>query len=241
MDTKIGGISREIFTKALGDAREARFHILDEMAKCLTESRTEMSEYAPKIETIQIPVKKIGELIGPGGKMIKKIQETTGANIEVDDEGMVFISSTDQVGGKAAMEWISGMMAEPEVGRVYDGRVVSIVDFGAFVEYLPGKEGLLHISELEWFRVGDVSDVLQEGEQVQVKLVEVDSRTGKVRLSRKALLEKPEGHEEMASEDRGRGGDRGGRGGDRGGRGGDRGGRGGRSGGGGGGGGRGRR
>lgn len=229
MDTKIGGITREIFTEALSDARNARFHILDEMAKCLSEPRTTMSEFAPKIETIQIPVKKIGELIGPGGKMIKKIQETTGANIEVDDEGMVFISSTDQTGGKAAMEWISGMMAEPEVGRTYDGRVVSVVDFGAFVEYLPGKEGLLHISELEWFRVGDVSDVLQEGEEVQVKLVEVDSRTGKVRLSRKALLPKPEGHDDLSSgDDRGgRGGDRGGRGGDRGGRGGDRGGRGG--------------
>ena len=225
MDTKIGGISREIFTQALTDARNARFHILDKMAECLSEPRTEMSVFAPKIETIQIPVKKIGELIGPGGKMIKKIQESTGANIEVDDEGMVFISSTDQAGGKAAMEWISGMMAEPEVGRTYDGRVVSIVDFGAFVEYLPGKEGLLHISELEWFRVGDVSDVLQEGEEIQVKLVEVDSRTGKVRLSRKALLPKPEGYEEMAQQDRGpRGGDRGGRSGDRGGRGSDRGG-----------------
>jgi len=236
MDTKIGGISREIFTQALGDARNARFHILDEMDKCLTEPRQTMSVYAPKIDTIQIPVKSIGQLIGPGGKVIKKIQEETGATIEVDDEGMVFVSSTDQAGGKAAMEWIRGMMAEPEVGAVYKGRVVSIVDFGAFVEYLPGKEGLLHISELEWFRVGDVSDVLTEGEECEVKLVEVDSRTGKVRLSRKALLEKPEGYEEPPARERrdrddrggrggGRGGDRGGRGGG-GGRGGDRGGRG---------------
>jgi polyribonucleotide nucleotidyltransferase len=234
MDTKIGGISREIFTKALTDARNARFHILGEMAKCLPEPRTTMSVFAPKIDTIQIPVKKIGELIGPGGKVIKKIQEETGANIEVDDDGMVFVSSTDQASGEAAMEWIRGMMAEPEVGRTYSGRVVSIVDFGAFVEYLPGKEGLLHISELEWFRVGDVSDVLQEGEQVEVKLVEVDSRTGKVRLSRKALLPKPEGYDESAERES-RGGDRGGRGdrgdrGGRGGRGGDRGGRGGRGG-----------
>jgi polyribonucleotide nucleotidyltransferase len=223
MDTKIGGISREIFNKALGDARNARFHILDEMAKCLPEPRAQMSQFAPKIDTLQIPVKSIGQLIGPGGKVIKKIQEETGATIEVDDEGMVFISSVDQASGAAAMEWIRGMMAEPEVGAVYKGRVVSIVDFGAFVEYLPGKEGLLHISELEWFRVGDVSDVLQEGEEVEVKLVEVDSRSGKVRLSRKALLPKPEGYEELQAQDGGRGG----RGGDRGGRGGDRGGRGG--------------
>jgi polyribonucleotide nucleotidyltransferase len=228
LDTKIGGISRDVMSKALADARRARLHILDEMEACLPAPREQMSPYAPKIETIQIPVKSIGMLIGPGGKMIKKIQEETGANIEVDDTGMVFIASVDQAGGKAAMAWIEGMMAEPEVGKVYKGRVVSIVDFGAFIEYLPGKEGLLHISELEHFRVGDVSDVLQEGEQVEVKLVEVDSRTGKVRLSRKALLPRPEGMEEQAAGERfggGRGGDRGG---DRGGRGGDRGGRGGR-------------
>ncbi len=232
MDTKIGGISREIFARALSDARNARLHILQEMARALPEPRKTMSPYAPKIATIQIPTSKIGELIGPGGKMIKKIQESTGAGIEVDDDGMVFISSIDQAGGDAALQWIRGMMAEPEVGKVYKGRVVSIVDFGAFVEYLPGKEGLLHISELEWFRVGDVSDVLQEGEEVEVKLVEVDSRSGKVRLSRKALLPKPEGLDELAESGGGRGGDRGGRGGDRGGRGGgrggDRGGRGGR-------------
>ena len=236
LDTKIGGISREIMSKALDDARRARLHILDKMEACLPAPRPAMSPYAPKIETIQIPVKSIGLLIGPGGKMIKKIQEETGANIEVDDNGMVFISSTDQAGGKAAMEWIEGMMAEPEVGKTYTGRVVSIVDFGAFVEYLPGKEGLLHISELEHFRVGDVGDVLHEGEQVQVKLVEVDSRTGKVRLSRKALLPKPEGLDELSQADRFGGGsrgadrtdraDRGGRGSDRGGRGGSRGGRG---------------
>jgi len=233
LDTKIGGISREIMSKALSDAKQARLHILEKMNECMSEPRATMSQYAPKIETIQIPVKSIGMLIGPGGKMIKKIQEETGANIEVDDTGMVFISSVDQAGGRAAMDWISGMMAEPEVGKTYTGRVVSIVDFGAFVEYLPGKEGLLHISELEHFRVGDVGDVLQEGEMVEVKLVEVDSRTGKVRLSRKALLPRPEGMEEASQGERfgggDRGGDRGGRGGGRGGdRGGDRGGRGGR-------------
>jgi len=234
LDTKIGGISREIMRRALDDARNARLHILDKMFECLPEPRRTMSPYAPKIETIQIPVKKIGELIGPGGKVIKNIQEVTGATIEVDDEGMVFVSSVDQASGQQAIEWIRGMMAEPEVGRIYKGRVTSIVEFGAFVEYLPGKEGLLHISELEHFRVGNVSDVLQEGEEVEVKLVEVDSRTGKVRLSRKALLPKPEGFDQLheAEARSGRGGDRSDRGdrgdrGGRGGRGGDR-GRGGR-------------
>ncbi|MDX2475434.1 MAG: S1 RNA-binding domain-containing protein, partial [Candidatus Krumholzibacteria bacterium] len=152
-------------------------------------------------------------------KVIKKIQEDTGATIEVDDEGMVFISSTDQAGGAAAMDFVVGLMAEPELDKVYDGIVKTIVDFGAFVEYLPGKDGLLHISELEWHRVGNVEDVLQLGDKIQVKLVEIDSRTGKVRLSRKALLPRPEGVEDSPREDRGPrggGGGGGGRGGDRG-------------------------
>jgi len=226
MDTKIAGISREIMTEALSDARDARNHILDKMIEALPEPRAEMSQYAPKIETIQIPVKRIGELIGPGGKVIKKIQEDTGATIEVDDEGMVFVSSTDQASGEAAMTFIQGLMEEPEVGKVYHGKVKTIVDFGAFVEYLPGKDGLLHISELEHFRVGNVEDVLQVGDELDVKLVEIDSRSGKVRLSRKALLPVPEGMENMPRDegrrDRDGGGDRGGRGGGRGGRGGRR-------------------
>ncbi|MFO7654522.1 MAG: polyribonucleotide nucleotidyltransferase [Candidatus Krumholzibacteriia bacterium] len=223
MDTKIGGISRAIMEEALENARSAREHILGEMAKALPEPRAEMAAHAPRIETIQIPVKKIGELIGPGGKVIKKIQEETGAGIEVDDDGTVYISSTDQSSGDAAMAFVRGLMAEPEVGKVYKGLVKTIVDFGAFVEYLPGRDGLLHISELEHFRVGNVEDVLQVGDELDVKLVEVDSRTGKVRLSRRALLPPPEG---MTAEDleaaearRSRGGDRG-AGGDRGGRGG---------------------
>ncbi len=220
MDTKIGGISRQIMTQALNDAKNARLHILDKMHEAMPEPRAEMSQYAPKIETIQIPVKKIGELIGPGGKVIKKIQEDTGATIEVDDLGMVFVSSTDQASGEAAMNFIRGLMAEPEVGKVYKGVVKTIVDFGAFVEYLPGKDGLLHISELEHFRVGNVEDVLQVGDELEVKLVEIDSRTGKVRLSRKALLPVPEGMENMPRDDRPRDRDRDGGGRDRGGRGG---------------------
>jgi len=181
------------------------------MDESMPSSRTEMSPFAPKIETVQIPVKKIGTLIGPGGKVIKRIQEETGATIEVDDEGMVFISSTDQAGGQAAMDFVVGLMAEPELDKVYDGVVKTIVDFGAFVEYLPGKDGLLHISELEHFRVGNVEDVMAVGDEIDVKLVEIDGRSGKVRLSRRALLPVPEGvtYDESSSTSRG-GGSRGG-------------------------------
>ena len=225
MDTKIAGISREIMSEALSDAKNARLHILGKMEEALSAPRESMSPYAPKIETIQIPVKRIGELIGPGGKVIKRIQEDTGATIEVDDEGMVFVSSVDQESGEAALKFIKGLMAEPEVGKVYKGIVKTIVDFGAFVEYLPGKDGLLHISELEHFRVGNVEDVLQLGDEVEVKLVEVDSRSGKVRLSRKAILPVPEGMENMPQSDSRRGPSRDDRGGGRGGsRGGGRGG-----------------
>jgi polyribonucleotide nucleotidyltransferase len=212
LDTKIAGLSRDIMVKALTEAKDARMHILDVMDEAMPAPREEMSAYAPKIETVQIPVKKIGTLIGPGGKVIKRIQEETGATIEVDDEGMVFISSTDQAGGQAAMDFVVGLMAEPEVDKVYKGVVKTVVDFGAFVEYLPGKDGLLHISELEHFRVGNVEDVVQVGDEIEVKLVEIDSRTGKVRLSRKALLPVPEGMEDSHRDDR-RGGSGGGRGG----------------------------
>ncbi|MCB1150641.1 polyribonucleotide nucleotidyltransferase, partial [bacterium] len=178
LDTKIAGISREIMVKALTDARNARMHILGIMDEAIAEPAAQLSEYAPKIVTISIPPKKIGELIGPGGKVIKKLQEETETNIEINDEGQVFISAPDQAKGEECLQRIRMMMMEPEVGAVYKGRVVSIVDFGAFVEYLPGKEGLLHISELEWFRVGNVEDVLSAGEEVEVKLVEVDGRSG---------------------------------------------------------------
>jgi polyribonucleotide nucleotidyltransferase len=209
LDTKIGGISRQIMESALADAKRARDHILDKMAEVLPEPRPHMAAHAPKIEAIQIPVNKIGDLIGPGGRVIKKIQEETGAQIEVDDDGMVYISSTEQESGEAAMAFVKGLMAEPEVGKVYKGVVKTIVDFGAFVEYLPGRDGLLHISELEHFRVGNVEDVLQVGDEVEVKLVEIDSRTGKVRLSRRALLPPPETvPENGTSQEGGRGGNR---------------------------------
>ncbi len=211
MDTKIAGISREIMSRALADARAARLHILDVMHEAIPAPRQELCPYAPKITTVQIPPSKIGELIGPGGKVIKKLQEETGTNIEINDDGLVFVSAPDQESGNACVERIRMMMAEPEIGAVYHGTVKSVVEFGAFVEYLPGKEGLLHISEIEHFRIGNVEDVLNVGDEVDVKLIEVDDRTGKVRLSRKALLPKPEGMETAESGRGGRGGGRGGR------------------------------
>jgi polyribonucleotide nucleotidyltransferase len=203
LDTKIAGISREIMVEALTDANKARAHILGEMAKAIEAPEEELSAYAPKIATIQISPKRIGELIGPGGKVIKKLQEETGTNIEINDEGMVFVSAPDQASGNECVEYIRQMMAEPEVGKIYKGKVKSILDFGAFVEYMPGKDGLLHISEIEHFRVGNVEDVLTLGEEIEVKLVEIDQRSGKVRLSRKALLPMPEGMEAQPESSRG--------------------------------------
>jgi polyribonucleotide nucleotidyltransferase len=190
LDTKISGLSREIMRQALEDARNARMHILGKMNEALPAARTELSQYAPKISTIQIPTSKIGELIGPGGKNIKRIQEETGANVEVNDDGIVFVSSPDQAAGQACIDLIAGMMASPEVGKKYNGKVKRITDFGAFVEILPNKEGLLHISEVDHKRIAKVDDVIQEGEMVEVVVLEVDQAKGRIRLSRKALLEK---------------------------------------------------
>ena len=192
LDTKIKGLSREIMEEALDNARKARLHILGEMKKALPSHREQLSQYAPKISTIQIPVNKIGELIGPGGKNIKRIQEETGAHVEVNDDGIVFVSSPDQAAGQACVDLIAGMMAEPEVGRTYKGKIKRITDFGAFVEILPNKEGLLHISEVAHERIAKVTDVLKEGEQVEVTVLEVDGAKGRIRLSRKALLDKPQ-------------------------------------------------
>jgi len=192
LDTKISGLSREIMRQALEEARNARLHILGKMKGALPQARTELSQYAPKISTIQIPTTKIGELIGPGGKNIKRIQEETGANVEVNDDGIVFVSSPDQAAGQACIDLIAGMMASPEVGKTYKGKVKRITDFGAFVEILPNKEGLLHISEVDHKRIARVDDVIKEGEMVEVVVLEVDQAKGRIRLSRKALLQKAE-------------------------------------------------
>ena len=192
LDTKIKGLSRQIMEDAMENAKAARLHILGEMNKAMPSHRDNLSQYAPKISTIQIPTNRIGELIGPGGKNIKRIQEETGANVEVNDDGIVFVSSPDQAAGQACVDLIAGMMAEAEVGKTYKGKIKRITDFGAFVEILPNKEGLLHISEVAHERIAKVEDVLKEGEQVEVTVLEVDQAKGRIRLSRKALLPKPE-------------------------------------------------
>ncbi|HUP19145.1 MAG TPA: polyribonucleotide nucleotidyltransferase, partial [Gemmatimonadota bacterium] len=213
MDIKIKGVSSEVLKTAVSQAREARMHILGIMDQALKGPREIMSQWAPRIISITVPKKKIREVIGTGGKVIRGLQEETGAKIDIDDEGVVTIASIDGAAGEEARRRIEQIIEEPELGRVYEGPVKSITTFGAFVEILPGKDGLVHISELEYRRVDKVEDVLSEGDIVQVKLIGIDNQ-GRVKLSRKALLEKPEGYVEPERTERSdRGGDRGGRGG----------------------------
>jgi polyribonucleotide nucleotidyltransferase len=188
MDIKLAGITADIMKEALAKAKTARFKILDIMTEALPAARKDMSGFAPRITTITIDKDKIREVIGPGGKMIRDIQDTTGATIFIEDDGTVQIAAANRDSRDAALRRIKGIVAEPELNAVYEGTVKTIVEFGAFVEYLPGKDGLLHISELEHGRVNKVEDVLQLGDKVKVKLIGFD-RFGKVKLSRKALLE----------------------------------------------------
>ncbi len=187
MDIKIAGITPDIMKEALGKALKARLQIIDIMEKTIPESRKELSAFAPRISTIVIDKDKIREIIGPSGKVIRDIQDTTGTTIFIEDDGTVQIAAANKEQRDAAIRRIQGIVAEPELGAVYDAVVKSIVDFGAFVEFLPGREGLLHISELDTKRVKKVEDVLKVGDRVRVKLIGFD-RLGKVKLSRKALL-----------------------------------------------------
>ncbi len=189
MDNKIGGLSLEVLREALYKAKQGRLHILDRMADTLATARSTLSKYAPRIITIEINPERIGEVIGPKGKVIRGIQEETGAEINIDDSGLITISSVDGAAGERARAMIENLVREPEVGAVYEGVVKSTTNFGAFVEILPGREGLLHISELQHSRTERTEDVVKKGDRVRVKLLEVDDR-GKMRLSRKALLEK---------------------------------------------------
>ncbi|MEK7837530.1 MAG: polyribonucleotide nucleotidyltransferase, partial [candidate division NC10 bacterium] len=184
MDTKIGGISFGVMADALGRARRARLHILEIMEAALAAPRAEMSPYAPRILILHIHPDKIREVIGPGGKIIKRITEETGAQIDIDDTGEVRIAAVNREGGKRAEELIRNITEDPEVGKIYQGKVRSVVTFGAFVEIMPGKDGLLHISEIEHHRVARTEDVLNLGDMVMVKVIGVD-RDGKVKLSRK--------------------------------------------------------
>jgi len=236
MDIKIAGLSRDILTRALEQARQGRIHILGKMMETLNQPRAELSKWAPRITTLKVKPDQIRLVIGPGGKTIKGIIDQTGVAIDVEDDGTVNIASSDPEAVKKALDIIKGLTAEPEVGTIYKGTVTRIADFGAFIEVLPGTDGLLHVSEMAHTRVENVNDVMKEGDVVEVKVIEV-GRDGKIRLSRRELLPLPEGEEgERAKErmmasreagpprgDRGprrdgppRGGDRGGRGGPRG-------------------------
>ena len=186
MDIKIAGITEDIMKTALAQANGGRLHILEEMGKALGEARTELGEFAPRIETITIPTDKIRDVIGSGGKVIREIVETTGAKVDVNDDGVIKVSSSDGASIKAALDWIHGLTAEPEEGKVYKGKVVKVMDFGAFVNFFGPKDGLVHVSQLKAERVNHPSDVVKEGQEVYVKLLGFDDR-GKVRLSMKVI------------------------------------------------------
>jgi polyribonucleotide nucleotidyltransferase len=222
MDIKISGVTQEIMTQALAQAREARMQVLGVILNALPAPREKLSEYAPRMETIRINAEKIGALIGPGGKNVRGIQERTGVKIDIQEDGTVFVAGVDAAAVERAMEEVRGLTEEPEIGRVYTGKVVRIEPYGCFVEYMPGKEGLVHISQLADRRVESVEDEVKMGDEIMVMITDV-SPDGKVRLSRQAVLEGWTA-EEARSRDRrpsgpprDRGGDRrgGGGGGDR--------------------------
>ena len=203
MDIKVDGLSYEVLAKALEQARQGRMHIMGEMLKTISEPRADYKPFVPRIIQIRVPGEFIGAIIGKGGEVIQKIQRETGTVVTITEEqnngvseGVVDIFGDNKEAMDKALSWINGICAVPEVGATYHGKVVSILEFGAFVEILPGKEGLLHISELDWKKTDKVEDVLSVGDEVDVKLLEIDAKTGKMRLSRRALLEKPEGYVE---------------------------------------------
>jgi polyribonucleotide nucleotidyltransferase len=186
MDIKITSITQAIMKVALDQARGGRLHILGEMAKALTGARGSVADTAPRITVITIPKDKIREVIGSGGKVIREITETTGAKIDIEDDGTIKVASADSKASQAAIDWIKGIVAEPELGRIYNGKVVKTVDFGAFVNFMGSRDGLVHISELAPRRVGKVADVVKVGDAVKVKVLGFDDR-GKIKLSMKVV------------------------------------------------------
>jgi polyribonucleotide nucleotidyltransferase len=186
MDIKITSITEEIMRIAVSQARDGRLHILGEMAKALDNSRSELSQFAPQIHTIKIPVDKIREVIGSGGSVIREITEETGTKIDIEEDGTINVAAVDGDAAKAALDWIKGIVAEPEVGEIYHGKVVRIVDFGAFVNVIGKTDGLVHISEIKNERIGSVTDVLEEGQMVYVKCIDIDNR-GRIKLSMKVV------------------------------------------------------
>jgi polyribonucleotide nucleotidyltransferase len=201
MDIKVSGISFDIMREALAQAYKGRMHLLGLMAETLPSPRPDISPLAPRIYAIQIPKSRIGELIGPGGKNVRAIQESTGVDINIEEDGTVQVASSDAAAAEKALQMIRSQMEEPELGKIYKGVVKRVEPYGAFVEILPGQDGLLHVSELDWKRVEKVEDVLKLGDELEVKLVDYE-RGGKLRLSRKALLPKPEGYVERPEGER---------------------------------------
>jgi polyribonucleotide nucleotidyltransferase len=194
MDIKVDGLPYPVLEKALMQAREGRLHILDKVEETMTEAREDYKPNVPRIEQIEIPKDCIGAVIGPGGKVIQEMQAETDTTItieEVGDQGVVQIYAQNKEGLNDALGRIKNIVAKPEIGEVYDGKVKSITNFGAFVEFMPGKEALLHISEIDWKRLEKVEDALKEGDSVKVKLIGLDKKTGKLKLSRKVLMERP--------------------------------------------------
>jgi polyribonucleotide nucleotidyltransferase len=195
MDIKVDGLPYEVLAKALDQAREGRLHILGKMTAVIAQPNSDLKPHAPRIEQFSIARDMIGAVIGPGGKIIQEMQRTTGATINIEEannQGIVTVFADNMESRNAAVKWIKGIASTPEEGEIYVGKVKSIMPFGAFIEITPGKDGLLHISEIDWKRVEKVEDVLKEGDMVEVKLIEVDRKTGKLKLSRKVLLPKPE-------------------------------------------------
>ena len=199
MDIKVDGLSMDVMRKALAQARDGRMHILDAMYECMPTHRADLKPHAPRMEFLVIDKEFIGAVIGPGGKIIQEIQRETGTTIsieEVGNEGHVSIFSKEKAGLDKALQWIKGIVVVPVVGETYDSVVKSVMPYGAFVEFLPGKQGLLHISEVDWKRLDSLQGILTEGDTVKVKLMGTDPKTGKFKFSRKVLLPKPEGHQE---------------------------------------------
>jgi polyribonucleotide nucleotidyltransferase len=194
MDIKVDGLPYNVLEKALEQARKGRMHILDVMEQVISKPRPELKPHAPRIEMLTIPKDMIGALIGPGGKVIQEIQRETGTTIVVEEKngyGDVNIFGENKESITVALDWVKKIVAVPEVGQVYRGKVKSIVQFGAFVEILPNRDGLLHISEIEWRKIRSVDEVLKEGQEIEVKLIDIDPKTGKLKLSRKVLLPRP--------------------------------------------------
>ena len=213
MDIKVDGLSYDVLAKALEQARQGRLHILGKILETIPEPRADYKDFVPRIEQIKIPKDFIGAVIGKGGEVIQKIQAETNTIINIEEEGefgIVDVASQNKEDIAAALKWIKDICTVPEVGDVYDAKVVSIVEFGAFMEFLPGKEGLMHISEYEWGHPATLEGLIQEGDEFQVKVIAFDEKNGKIKLSRKALLPKPEGYveEKPARREGGNGGRR---------------------------------